>query len=704
MKIPAAWIDDVCTVTVTFTDEEAYIPMEESPWVHWKEKDQYFSAEVGDRLSNSSVQLYLLHPLPLGEDLELNWGTYHLPVYSGRIVRTKWFEKNYADADRELGAIYRPTSTMFSVWAPTAHSVKLHLGETIMTMSRKEKGTWQLEVNGDWHGTPYEYEVEISGHIHKTTDPYAKALLPNSTKSVVLDPSQAKPASRHPRPRLDKLQDAIIYELHVRDATSDKASGVKHKGKFLGLAEADTTSEKGLSTGISYIKELGCTHVQLLPVNDFARVDELHPDESYNWGYDPLHFQVPEGSYSSSPDDPAARIKECKEMVQAFHQHKIGVILDVVFNHVFDLESSSFEKLVPGYYFRYHEDGTPSNGTGVGNDFASERTMARKFILETIDYWMREYEVDGFRFDLMGVIDIETMNLIQRHCEKESVFLLGEGWNLPTALPDELKSTSFNSDRMPGIRFFNDQFRDTLKGSLFDTKDTGYVNGGGKHIEKLPNLISASALEEFGAPFVSEADQTINYVECHDNHTLWDRLILTNPLMDESDRKKVHQLATGLTLLSQGVPFLHAGQEWFRSKGGDENSYISGDKVNQLNWRIRDKENHYIDFVKQLIALRKKYPVFRMSSKAEIRKRLHILEEPHTVFGYTLLGDGEDFAIFVNPVNQTFDIHLPSPGSWQLAVTNDHSRKQEQRELKGEFTFIRPYELAVWKKPLWVQI
>ncbi|MFC3041736.1 type I pullulanase [Virgibacillus xinjiangensis] len=704
MNTQAAWIDDVRTITVILTDEEVCKLERERPQVHWKEKNDWFPAEAEDRLDHTSIRLNLLHPLPLGETLELEWGDHRWPVYPGNIVRTDWFDEHYTDSETPLGASYTTSSTLFAVWAPTARSVKLHFGETVLAMSRKSKGIWQLEMNGDWHGMPYEYEVEVNGKTNKTTDPYAKALLPNSSKSVVLDPSRTEPSAHHPRPELEKLQDAIIYELHVRDATSHEASGVNHKGKFAGLTESSAIDETGQSTGIAYIKELGCTHVQLLPVNDFARVDELSPEQSYNWGYDPLHFQVPEGSYSISPRDVTARVKECKEMVQSFHKHGIGVILDVVFNHVYDLESSSFEKLVPGYYFRYHDDGSRSNGTGVGNDFASERAMARRFILDTVDYWLRSYEVDGFRFDLMGVMDIDTMRQIQQLCARESIFLLGEGWNLPTALPDERKATSFNSSQLPGLRFFNDRFRDILKGSLFDTKDTGYVNGNGKFIEKLPSLVSGSALKEFGDPFVSETTQTINYVECHDNHTLWDRLLLTNPEQEESEKKKMHQLATGLTLLSQGVPFLHAGQEWFRSKGGDENSYLSGDEVNQLDWWRRMKEDQYVNFVKQLIGLRKKYPVFRLTTNGEIRKRLHILETPHPVFGYTLLGDGEDFAIYVNPDNHSYDIHLPSSGSWELVATNDFNRYNGQKVMKGEFTFIGPYELMVWKKPLWGRI
>ena len=322
---------------------------------------------------------------------------------------------------------------------------------------------------------PYQYEVTVNGHTTRVNDPYSKALLVNSEKSVIVDLAKTNPDSFHKntRPKQQHLQDAIIYELHVRDATIQEAGGFQNKGKFLGLTETNTATENGYSTGISYIKELGCTHVQILPINDFARVNELQSEKDYNWGYDPLYFQVPEGSYATAPENPISRIKECKEMIQSFHQVGLSVILDVVYNHVFVMEESAFEKIVPGYYFRYHNDGNLSNGTGVGNDFATERKMAQKFILDTIDFWLTEYRVDGFRFDLMGAMDIETMRKIRDRCAEEStpIMLLGEGWDLSTALPSEMKATSYNSNQLENIRFFNDYFRDSVKGNLFDTAD-----------------------------------------------------------------------------------------------------------------------------------------------------------------------------------------------------------------------------------------
>ncbi|MCU9612020.1 hypothetical protein OEV98_00420 [Caldibacillus lycopersici] len=280
--------------------------------------------------------------------------------------------------------------------------------------------------------------------------------------------------------------------------------------------------------------------------------------------------------------------------------------------------------------------------------------------------------------------------------EQAPTMLLGEGWELPTALPAEKKATIGNARQLLNIRFFNDYFRDTIKGSLF-SDDQGFVNGSGRFIERMPSLVTGSCLEEFGSPFVPDVSQTINYVECHDNHTLWDRLLLTNPHETEIIRKKIHQLATGITLLSQGVPFLHAGQEWFRTKYGDGNSYISSDQINQLDWNKREQEQQYIEFVKSLILLRRQYPVFRLRSKEEIRKRIHIVKAPAPVFGYTLLGENEDFTVYVNPSNDMYPLHLPSSGKWKIMISNLQNHR-DKHEINGEYTTINGYELLVLKK------
>lgn len=698
MYTQVAWIDDIHRLTVIAKDVPALLHTG-NPAIYQVEKEQYFGTKIDQIIDDSTVIIKFSDELPMGETLFLQWANQTIPVYPRQIVHTEWFDHHYGATDSQLGTICNEDHTTFTIWAPTATSVTLSLNQHSYLLSKKNKGIWTLTLKGDWHGYSYTYGVTVNGKTSIVNDPYAKAMLPNSEKGVIIDFSRTDQSPEGTR-SVTELQDAIIYELHVRDATIQAGSGVNKKGTFLGLAEKNTTTDEGVSTGLSYITELGCTHVQLLPINDFARVDELNLKEDYNWGYDPLYFQVPEGSYSTRPEDPVSRINELKQMIQAFHQEGISIILDVVYNHVYKIEKSDFEKIVPGYYFRYHPDGTLSNGTGVGNDIASERVMVRKFILDTIDFWLTEYRVDGFRFDLMGIHDIETMRQIRDRCKEEDtpIMLLGEGWDLPTALHPSKKAIPGNSEKLSNIRFFNDFFRDTLKGSLFHQKDTGYVNGNGHFVERLPHLVTGSVLEKFGFPFVAEVNQTVNYVECHDNHTLWDRLLLTNEQDSDSTRKKMHQLATGITLLSQGIPFIHAGQEWFRTKKGDENSYISGDDINQLDWEKREMELENIEFVKKLIALRKKQPLFRLRTKEEINRRCHIVKTPDPVFGYTLLGDDHDFAIYINPTNQKHHLHLPSSGKWELAVTNHVQQQNSEQQIIGEYIKIEPYELMVLER------
>lgn len=693
-----AWIDDIHEITV-IGDMESLFVNGQSPFIYIENKQSYIQTKA-EKINHSKARIRYHEELPIGENLFLLWNDIKIPIYPGAIVRTKWFDENYSNLDVELGAICHSASTTFSIWAPTATVVKVELdSDKKLPLKRQNRGVWTLTVDGDWHGCSYIYEVTLNGKTTLVNDPYAKAMLPNSEKGIIVDFTRTKSLkdSTVSRPKRKSLQDAIIYELHVRDATVHENSGVRNKGKFVGLAEKNTTNSNRYSTALSYIKDLGVTHVQLLPINDFARVNELEPDTSYNWGYDPLFFQVPEGSYSLIPKDPIARINECKTMIESFHQEGISVILDVVYNHVFVMEESPFEKIVPGYYFRYRPDGMISNGTGVGNDIASERQMVRKFILDTISFWLEEYQIDGFRFDLMGALDIETMRQIHDRCKKEPspIMLLGEGWELDTALPSHLKATSKNSHELNGVGYFNDLFRDTIKGNLFSHHDTGFVNGNGRYVERLAHLVTGSVLEEYGIPFVSNMNQTINYVECHDNHTLWDRLLLTNPDASEMERKKMHQLATGLTLLSQGIPFIHAGQEWFRTKQGVENSYISSDEINQLDWDRRELEDNNVQFVKSLISLRKKYEVFHLSSKDEIRRRFHPLVTPAPIFGFTLLGDDVDFSIYVNPTNKKVPLQLPSSGKWVVTLSNIQS---SNKQVIGEFTSINPFELLVFKK------
>ncbi|UOQ47264.1 type I pullulanase [Gracilibacillus caseinilyticus] len=656
-----------------------------------------------ERADEYTLYLQLEEEVILGEEMYLVVEDSYIPIDPRHIVWTDWFERHYTAKAEELGPNYTAEKTTFRVWSPTATQVEVCMWNKRFPMIRKTNGVWQLEWNGDLAGVTYQYAVTINRQQQLVNDPYAKSMKANSECSVVIDLSKTDPAAfrQMPSPTVDK-QDAVIYELHVRDATSAATSGVQHKGTFSGLTEKHTTTENGFSTALYYMKELGITHAQILPIQDYARVDERNPSMQYNWGYDPLFYMVPEGSYATNPDDPSARITECKKMIMAFHEQGIGVILDVVFNHVYAYEHSVLEALVPGYYFRYYQDGSISNGSGTGNDLATERVMVRKLLVETIDYWLEEFQVDGFRFDLMGLIDVETMTAISKRCQACSrpVLLLGEGWEMETAIAsDKHKKASLSqASALQNISFFNDQYRDVLKGNLFDQEQKGFVNGNGLFHDRIAALIAGSADNRFGNPLFSNPLQSVNYVECHDNLTLADFLVRSNPEVSEEVRKKMHQLATGLVLLSQGVPFLHAGQEFFRTKKGNENSYNAGDDINQLDWLQRVEENDNVAWIRQLIALRKQYPHFRMVNSDKTKAYLHIIPAPLPVFAYMLIGPSEDFTIFINPTNEMKMAKLAALGRWEKIVSNHsstsatiHCTDQLPIELAG-------YELAVWKK------
>ena len=392
-----------------------------------------------------------------------------------------------------LGLTYAKTNSSFRIWSPTAESVQLLLYKKgvngipfkTIDLKKEDHGTWHTNLIGDWKGTFYVYRIKINGKWNnEVTDPYAKSVGVNGKRAMVIDLKDTDPSgwANDKSPAFSKQNnptDAVIYELHVRDASIDKNSGIKHKGKFLGLAELGTHSDDGLSTGLSHLKELGVTHIHLLPFYDYSSVDETMPSHQYNWGYDPLNYNVPEGSYSTNPYDGITRIKELKQMILAFHKNGLRVIFDAVYNHTGLTEQSNFNQLVPGYYYRHKHDGGFSNATGCNNETASETPMMRKFMLESVLYWAKEYHIDGFRFDLMGVHDIETMNIISAalHKVKPDIILYGEGWTAGDCpLPDSLRALKKNAAKLDRIAVFSDDIRDGIKGSVFEAKDKGFVS------------------------------------------------------------------------------------------------------------------------------------------------------------------------------------------------------------------------------------
>ncbi len=644
-----------------------------------------------DAATSNRFSVLLGGSVELGGEISINHPEFGrvTPELGGLFSSLEFDEKFFYQGD-DLGPSYSKESTKFRLWAPTATAAELLVYSAAadstpsktVPMAKSAKGTWTAELSGDQHLTIYTYRVKLGELWSEAVDPYVQAATVNGTKGVVVDLAQTNPVGfiGHSKPAFSGVAtDAVFYELHVRDLSVDPSSNIQTKGKFLGLTETGTKNPSGKTkTGIDAILDLGVTHLQLLPIYDYKTVDETR-DDQFNWGYDPLNFNVPEGSYSTKPADPLNRIIELKQTIQFLHSKNLRVVMDVVYNHVFDAGSHSFEKLVPGYFFRKQADGSFANGTGVGNEVASERSMASKYIVDSALYWAREYHLDGFRFDLMGILDVDTMNKIRSGVDQidKDFLIIGEGWNMGDILSAEKKANQLNASQMPRIAHFNDGIRDGLKGSVFKAEENGWASGRPSNKAEVMSGItgeieySRTIVGSWGA---SSPQQSVSYVEAHDNLTLFDKLKSSMPTSSDAERKRVFALASSVAILAQGVPFIHAGQEFMRSKGGDENSYKSPDSVNSLKWNDREKNAAMVNYFKGLIQIRKDNPAFRMATTADVKKRLKFASTPSDVIAYSL-----DASKQSNGVKRIFVVHnsskkaktvkLPIKASWKTLAS-----------------------------------
>lgn len=607
------------------------------------------------------------------------------------------FLREYTYSGHDLGSVCTPSGTCFRVWSPGADRVALCLVSDTRTgqlpMTKSGHGTWSYQTEASLHGSRYYYLVTMDGHTVKATDPYARCCTSNGTYSVVIDLSQTNPDgwSEDKGPVLDRPTDAVIYELHLRDLSMDSSSGILHKGKFLGLAETGTRNAAGLPTGLDHIRGLGVTHIHLLPCFDYASVDETKP--SFNWGYDPANYNIPEGSYVTAPNDPVTRIREMKEMIHTLHAHGLGVIMDVVYNHTAIAEDSHFNLLAPYYYYRMMPDGSFANGSDCGNETASERPMMRNFLIDSVAYWATEYHIDGFRFDLMGLHDIDTMNAIRARLDEINPQLLmyGEGWTGgPSPLPESRRAIKQNMTRLPRIAAFSDNLRDAIKGSVFDAKDTGFVSGRRGLCEDIRFGICGCAphpeinlklVRSADAFWAAEPSQCINYVSAHDNYTLWDKLACSCPKDSPELRIRRNKLAAAIYLTSQGIPFFQAGEEFLRTKpsesgtGFDDNSYRSPDSVNSLKWDRLTEYSRVCGYYRGLIAFRKAHPALRLDTSAAVARHLTFLKKvPAGTVGYLLLGHAggdsiNEIAILLNPTPAAVSFSLPK-GDWSVYISD----------------------------------
>ncbi len=611
---------------------------------------------------------------------------------------------------KDLGMTYTPEKTFFRIWAPTAMEARLMIYSDfanpnfieVFPMKKEAGGTWTFTWNGDHKGKLYAFSIyKDMKWGDAVPDPYAKAVALNGKRAVIIDLKETNPPGweKDKSPLFAKKTDAIIYELQVRDASMAASSGIRQKGLFNGLTEKGTRNPAGLSTGLDHIRELGVTHVHLLPVFDFNSIDESLAKPNYNWGYDPLNYNVPEGSFSSNAYDPATRIRELKNLVKTFHENGLRVVMDVVYNHTSQTESSLFNQLVPGYYYRHQKDGSFSNASACGNETASERPMMRKFILESLKYWVQEYHIDGFRIDLMGIHDIETINLISKelHQLKPGILLYGEGWTAGTSpLPEDQRALKANAAKLDRVAVFSDDIRDGIKGSVFEHADPGFASGKPGTEESIKfGIVAAckhpqvkySKVNYSKKPYAAQPFQTITYCECHDNHVLWDKIALSMKDATEAERRQVHMLSLSIVLSSQGISFLHAGTEFLRTKKGVENSFASPDSINKIDWNLKTKNQDIYEYTRSLIRMRRDHPVFRLTSATLISQCIRFREGlPDGVIAYTIDGakagdQWKKILVCFNGTNTTKRV-VAGNGNWISFIRNNQLSANEK--LKGE--------------------
>ena len=633
---------------------------------------------------------------------KLRFRGYDYTIKTNTVYASKRFAAEYTYTGKDLGAAWTANATTFKVWAPTAERVQVALyrcgtvgtNDRIETvpMNRGQKGVWEVTVSGNRSGQYYTYLVQRGGAQVEAVDPYARTTGVNGGRGMVIDLASTNPkgwdTDVNPNP-LRSYTDAVLYELHVRDFSIDESSGVSqaHRGKFLGLTETGTTNSKGTSTGLDYLKKLGITHLHLMPVYDYGSVDEARLDvPQFNWGYDPVNYNVPEGSYSTDPYRGEVRVKEMKQMVKALHDAGISVVMDVVYNHVFEAGSFCFNQIVPGYFSRAHADGSYSNGSGCGNDTASERPMVRKYIVDSIVYWNEQYHIDGFRFDLVGLLDAATINALVDavHEKHPDVIFYGEGWTMSTAVePGNYMATQPNAHRTPEFAYFSDTIRNLLAGENGRTK--GFVSGLTGQEDLMFHCFTGDTW------WCPNPTQTVNYVSCHDNYTLMDKLAASCKGADRADLIRMNKMAAAIYMTSQGIPFIHAGEEFLREKLDEkgnrvENSYNAPDYVNKIRWNNLDNKDNAqtVAYYQGLIELRKAHAALRLTTKAEVAANVSYHWITNELMLFNIKGKdsvknevSDGIVVILNATKEakTVDLYAAgvARGQWEIRVNGERA-------------------------------
>ena len=618
-----------------------------------------------------------------------------LSVFMAKVAVAQDFDFNEME--------YTPHQTTFQLFAsPAAKSVKVRIykdglgGKPMKTVGMKREGdVWTATVKGDLMGRFYTFDTGYG----ETPGVFAKAVGVNGKRGAIIDEEKTFPddwcCDQHPI--IKSPADLVVYEMHHRDFSIARKDA-QFPGKFLALTEP---------WAIEHLTELGVNAVHILPSYDYGSVDETKLDQpQYNWGYDPVNYNVPEGSYSTDPYDPVCRIREFKQMVQALHKAGIAVILDVVYNHTYDIDHSNFQRTYPDYYYR-----VGSNGSGCGNETASEKPMMRKFMIESVKYWYNEFRIDGFRFDLMGCHDIETMNLIRQELNKldPSIIIYGEGWSAgPCALPNEQLGMKANIQKMPGIAAFSDEIRDALRGPFDDDKKGGWLAGVPDQEESLKfGIVGAISHPQVDmtkvnyskAPWATEPTQMMSYVSCHDDMCLVDRLRASIPGITEEELIRLDLLAQTAVFTSQGTPFMLSGEELLRTKQGVHNSFESPDAINQLDWANKERYPHVFKYYKDLIALRHNHPAFRLGDAHLVRKHLEFLKTPDGVVAFRLKDyagrdDWRNIIVILNANRETATVSIPK-GMYTVVCKDGEINEQSTNKIFGRRTTVSPQSALI---------
>ncbi len=618
-------------------------------------KDRELLEVVKEEAGFNRTFVYLKEDIDFSARYSFLYKGERYPVIYRHVTRMEEFDDYFKCDLHILGPHYTKKATTFRIWAPMADEVRLQIENLSLKMNEVDHGIFELKVDKDLDQKAYRYMIERSGEVNYAIDPFAYSSSPNAQYSVVIDEKRYTSKKIKPKNIISRYTDAIIYEASIRDLTSMKGLKVKNKKTFKGLLEH--VKYDGQPIGIEYIQDLGISHVQLMPVLDFGRIDEKAP-HGYNWGYDPVQYNVVEGTYTTDVYDPYKRISELQELVDYIHKCELYVNLDVVFNHVFEAHSFSLDKILPYYFFRYRNETDLANGTSCGNELRTESYFLREYLTLMCERYIDIFDIDGLRFDLMNFIDIDTLARIKEvtKAKKEYFMLYGEAWEMGEGLAKEKRATASNWYKFKGVAYFDGFFRDEVRGNAFGKEYPGYINGDLGRKEAMVKALCNKGVDPLSH---------INFLECHDNRTFYDSMKLFHPNEEDVDDRLRIKLSLALVILAQGIPFIHAGQEFARTKKGDENSYTSSDEVNMIDYARRSRYIELTYFLRDMIKIRKWYPCLRLDDLEDVKTMGNV-----SFYDEILIYDIANLKILINPTLE--DRHYYLRGFYLARYDRDH--------------------------------